>query len=456
MSLARLMDLCSQQLSIEVEYDARELARAITIRPGADISNDELWSLANRVLAAQSLTTIRVPGSEAFIVVTVQRAKELARIDAVESLVDVAGAYPAGYARVHLPVRYRKARAFIEPLEAVLSTSGVVKELVQNESLLVADLRPHVQQAVEMVRGIDVPYETAAVIVEVQHRSAEALTTTVTQIAEKSEIVTGEWRLGELVAQADGKSILIIAPAEEVEWWREQIGRFDRAETTIRQVYSPQHHGVDDVATLLLRAVDDSDNFHVVADSLTGTLIVTGTAEEHSQVAEIVTRLNEAPVSSRRPMRTFVLRNRQADDILGVIDGLVAGGIFDAVTNLATAAEHTAPGDQSESASSDGAARDRPAGMLNEYPGRLPTLSITADAGLNTLIAIGEPLLLERLGSLVAELDVRQPQVEVQVLLLSLTESQQIKLERKQKGEKQKYKQEIIRKQKDKAEEKTD
>jgi len=53
-----------------------------------------------------------------------------------------------------------------------------------------------------------------------------------------------------------------------------------------------------------------------------------------------------------------------------------------------------------------------------------PSLSLTIDEGTNTLIAVGEPRLLSQIESLLRTLDVRQPQVMLEVLMVTLTDSQ--------------------------------
>lgn len=53
---------------------------------------------------------------------------------------------------------------------------------------------------------------------------------------------------------------------------------------------------------------------------------------------------------------------------------------------------------------------------------------ITADEATSTIIAIGEPRLLAQLESLIQSLDVRQPQVMLEVLLVSLSDTQSLAL----------------------------
>jgi general secretion pathway protein D len=58
----------------------------------------------------------------------------------------------------------------------------------------------------------------------------------------------------------------------------------------------------------------------------------------------------------------------------------------------------------------------------------IPGLSLTADQGTNTLIAIAEPRMLAQLELLIRQLDVRQPQVMLEVYLVSLSEQDAMNL----------------------------
>jgi len=55
-------------------------------------------------------------------------------------------------------------------------------------------------------------------------------------------------------------------------------------------------------------------------------------------------------------------------------------------------------------------------------------LVLTADEGTNTLIAIGESRMLAQLDDLIHKLDVRQPQVMLEVIIVSLSDSDTLDL----------------------------
>src|SRR5262249_26586896 len=55
-------------------------------------------------------------------------------------------------------------------------------------------------------------------------------------------------------------------------------------------------------------------------------------------------------------------------------------------------------------------------------------ITLTADEGTSSIIACGDPRLLSQIEKLIVQLDVRQPQVMVQALVVSLSESQSMNL----------------------------
>src|SRR5690606_5747935 len=72
-------------------------------------------------------------------------------------------------------------------------------------------------------------------------------------------------------------------------------------------------------------------------------------------------------------------------------------------------------------AATDDAAR---AGAAPAPAATRPDLVLAVDPELNAIIAVGPPHLLDEVGSLVQRLDQRQPQVLLEVMLVSLSEGQ--------------------------------
>ncbi|MBZ0173463.1 MAG: hypothetical protein K8E66_13855, partial [Phycisphaerales bacterium] len=173
--------------------------------------------------------------------------------------------------------------------------------------------------------------------------------------------------------------------------------------------YTPRAFALKEVAASVERLVGGDERFRVVADELTGTLLVTASAAQQEEVRTLLDRLAEAPEAARRPTRSFKLKNRDAEEVLGVVQSLIASGAL----GLSQTPAAVAPSDEPRGAIPV-AAQD--------------SLQLTSDPATNSIIAIGEVQELQRLEQLLRDLDVRRPQVLLEVLIISLSESDALDL----------------------------
>lgn len=139
--LARLVDLCSQRLQINIEYDPAALkGAAATLRLGSPVSDAELWSLTNRLLASHGFTTVRAPTSAPNCTTTPNPGDnhpapgELATYSVVKSSEAAAAArieegpdgslFAAGFKTVVVRTAHRSAKDLAEALKPFLTKSG--------------------------------------------------------------------------------------------------------------------------------------------------------------------------------------------------------------------------------------------------------------------------------------------------------------------------------------------
>jgi general secretion pathway protein D len=453
LELARLVDIAAQRLGLNIDYDAAALRGTVTLRIGAAIADDELWLLTNRLLATRGFTTVRMPGKDAFSVVRLQDASGLARVLGPDAP-PTTGLEPetglvAGFQSLVVRVQHRPTREIVDALgRAVSKPGGSVAAIGDAGLVLISDLTARLDQTMDLLRVLDVPGPMIAVEeVAASHLAGPALATLVTQVAARREAASGTKLPGDVIPSPHGGTVLIIAPAEDMGTWRALVNMLDRRESVTSHTYAPRHFLARDVARIIEEAVRDTagrppeDRWRLVVDDLTGTLIVTATPSQHEAIMTLLERLDSAPQAARRPMQSFVIRNRSVGEIVRILEQLMQAGVLDAED---VAASGTPTPDQRTEREvvpgSPAAVSSTPQTPVGDEipPERRHTASritvsqrpllLTADEGTNTLIALGEPRLLAQVATLLETLDVRQPQVMLEVLLLSLTEGQALTL----------------------------
>lgn len=452
--LARLVDLCAQRLDLTIEYDASVLKGKATLRLTDTLTDEQLWELTNRILSLRGFTTVKLHGDDGQQILSVVRLADAAGLAEVTAD-EARGASLAGFVAVVVRVEHQPIKDTSEALKSILSKSGSsVTTLGNSNLLLIADLGPRVEQALQLFRQIDQPGpESIIQRLELTHVSASHLAAMLASITAARDLVDGRTSKGRVVAEPGDRAVILIAPPDEADGWRSLVQRFDQVPPVETRTYSPRYFGLDEVATLIEQAVHPTgsgeDQWRLVRDQLTGSIILTASPLAHEQVQSIIDRLNSMPAESRRPMRTYQVRNRSVTEVVDVLERLMNSGVLEeaAGTGARTApssppnpepsgpSPRLVPGSpviQSPSPSTDpplSSPDSRRSGATAAGDGPNPSsLTLTADEMTSTIIATGEPRLLDQVEQLIRQLDVRQPQVMVEILIVSLSESQTIDL----------------------------
>lgn len=461
MELARLVDLAANRLRVNVEYDAAILQGSSTLRMVEGVSDQELWHLTHRVLAGRGLTTVRRPGTSTYSVVKIADAPSTAGLMGLDELLPGAKA-PPGFASVVLSVEHMSTKDAIEALKPAMSKpSGSVTPLGPG-FLLVTDLWPNLVLARDLLSRVDTP-ATAVVIRAFPARNlgATQLATLLTQVVAKREKVAGTPMVGDFSVSPDGTSVLVVAPADRVDAWGQLIEQLDRRETVETVTYPTGAFSLSEVAKLIEQTVHAppapaDDRWRLVSDDLTGTLVITATPSQHARIAEVLARLQSVPADARRPVRTIPVRNRDVREVLAVLERLVTSGALSEQAVLSGPALPATEQRSEASLAASGAAAQRtdrayqPGGQpVETTPPPIPVgpsgttqprrssnsagpapveVILTADEGTSTIIAIGPARVLDQIAAILPRLDVRQPQVMIEVLLVTLSDSQQLDL----------------------------
>ncbi|MGH7245263.1 MAG: secretin N-terminal domain-containing protein [Phycisphaerales bacterium] len=489
--LTGLVLLTADTLKLPLEYDpnllkasaAQANATSVTIRGAGELTPDDLWALTNQVLAARGLALVRSPGAKVISLVKLSDAPAAAGMAMQAGETDGEAPLRSGFVHSVVRPKYRSAKELTEVIKPFLTKgAGNAAALGDSGLLVISDLVPRVEEARRLLEQVDTERENITpVTIESKNVAASSLVAAVMQFAAKRDAISGDKLKGDVVAAPDGRALLLLAPADSVAAWRNLIATLDQREEVWTREYTPHVFGAKEVAGLIEQtirergnggapngaaaggpAASNDDRFRVVIDDLTGTLIVTATPTQHERIAALVQRLDTTPQSAARPMRAFPIRNRPVKEVMETLQALATGGVFDGgasadsssssgsqSTIVEAGAQRTARPDAPSDGSvtpmvvpaptttysnrrSDTDSPRQPASRLGRAGGSngslIPGLWLTADAGTNTLIAIAEPRLLAQLELLIKQLDVRQPQVMLEVFLVSLSEQDAMSL----------------------------
>ena len=479
MDLSRLVDLCADRIHERLDYDPTLVRGSVTLRVGSALNSTELWQLTNLLLAQRGLTTVRVPGVHSISVVKIADAAALAGVEppgpggstpelpdvqpTARPLPDRGPTLSPGFSTIVVAARFRPAKELAESIRPLLAKpSGAITVLGDSRLLLISDLTPRLDEISRLLDLIDTP-SAKVVIEEISLRNVlpSVVATSVTQMATKRDQLAGEKLGGEVLASPNGSGVVVVAPEATLPGWRELISRFDQREAVERRTYSPKRFAAKEVARLIEQAVagvpvpggsapQADDRWRLVVDELTGSLIITATASQHVQIEELVSRLDSAEQAAA-PMRSYVIRNRPVQEVLDTLSKLIDAGALDSAASDQSRAAVTAGADQQRlrattgvgsspllpqggspstagsSGTSSGSPTNPPQSRGTAQSSGSP-LRLTADEATNTLIAVGEPRLLSQVEALLAMIDVRQPQVMLDVTLVSLTDSEALSL----------------------------
>ncbi len=423
-SLSRLVDLAASINRFSVDYDRTQLDRIkATVRLDATIHPDELWALTNDLLTSRGYTSIRRPGSPMLSVVELDRADDQARIEPDSRALST----NAGFATIRVSISQRTPAVIMEAVRTVLSPAGLVERVGTTDSILISDVTPRLRQAIALIDELDVPGSALIVeIIPVQYVGATRLATLVTTAVASKNAISKDELLGKVSPIEDGDSVMLVAPKARAAQWREMIEMFDRRQSVTTRSYQPRHFSLSEVSALMESIGRDTsprgsnEQWRLVQNDLTGTIVVTATTAEHERIEELIGRLDAAPAEARRPARTFPIRNRSVTELLAVLQQIIDIG----ATPGTEASGGSALADEEPVLDETGSVSPG-LDLLSLDPSRL---TLAADEATNTIIAIGDERELDRLAVLIETLDVRQPQVLMEVLVVSLNESDAIDL----------------------------
>jgi type II secretory pathway component GspD/PulD (secretin) len=429
--LAHLLDLCAKKLALDIHYEPEQFTGAIAPPLRDGLSDEDLWALANRALVSRGLTTVQMQGEAALTVVALPLASSLARLETT-GLTEA----KAGFVKILHELRFTSPDNVLPTIEQVLSGHGGLAVVVGlTHSILLSGLRPDLDQVLQLLELLDVaPGETVTEI-PLHYVEPDTLVSSVELLTNAVTSVHGLQLRGRLLASRAGQAVLLIAPLEEQTLWRDLIARVDQRREVRTVTYTPVGLQLADASRLVEEAARGvevgglGEDWNLVADELTGSLVLTATASQHKKVGELLERRAACAILDNQPVRVFSIRNRSSLELANLLNRLVGTGFL----TLAQSASSD-PLSVSEPPSAlpivpvpDVALPPPllPVALTREARGRL---LLSADEATNTLFATGDALLIDKVAELIETLDVMASQVMLEVLILNLSDSDAVDL----------------------------
>jgi type II secretory pathway component GspD/PulD (secretin) len=296
--LARLVDLCAERLQLNIRYAPTELTGTVPFKEGR--SNLELWTLTNQALVSRGFTTIQKPGEEALTVVKLSEAGSLARLEEE----DLSKAR-AGFVKVLHRLRYASPEDVLPTIRKVISGSaGLATPLGRTNSILLADLRPNLDQVFQLLKFLDTASKAEGSdtfrVFSIRNRSALELADLLNRLA-------GTGYLGLSEPTPGDQPGVRVAPSG----------------SDSLSMRLPQAVQATPLAATALRV--DHGKLFVIADEATNTLFATGDASLIDKLDGLVTTLDVMP---SQVMLEVLILNLSDSDVLNL--GVEFRGIRDA------------------------------------------------------------------------------------------------------------------------------
>lgn len=421
--LSRLVDIAAQLNQVEIEYGSSTLDRkSITLRLTHELNPQELWELCLISLHKEDLTIIRRDGERGlFSVVPIQTAAS----DALpQQELESKGLMP-GYQSVIVTLGNIRPDDLVKQVQAMLTTGNKLKiEVVEGtQSVIVKGTFDRLRVVLGLIHQIDTAKAPPEMrVVELRNRAPVDVIADVNSIISALDKQGARKLSSALVASPGGDSVRVFGPTHELDRIEALIRDADQRAAIETRVFDTKGYPLDSAAQFLESMARDTtsrgsgDSWKIIQDSFTSTLIITATPAELAAVEDALARLGEMPADAQRMISMIEVHNREASKLRETVAQLLAARVL--------GGQGSSEGQPSDRSTDPQLSEPQGSVLTRSAPNQLSDLELAVDEELNVIIATGSPRRVEQVKQLVAQLDVRQPQVQLEVILLSLSESE--------------------------------
>lgn len=450
LELPRMVDLAAAELSVPIVYSQNVFGSqnraAPTFRLPGPITELELWILLHQALAEAQLTTVRLPGSDVLHVMSFADARNNSRI--TDTPIEFFGIGDPGFVRVRYTPQNVNATDLVARLNSLIANRrGVAVQATEipgtRGEVLVGSPTVEIESVLSDIRRLDAAGTKIVNLIYVPEH-----VDVVTLISRANEIagISGQGAdsgLGRLISLSEDGRIMIVAPTDRIDAWLERLRSLDVPGSRSARLYRVENYPAEEVASLIRSLVvppstqrQSTSTIDVRVDTITDTLTVVASPREHAQIEEIIARIENAAPSETAGFWSRQIEHREAEELLTKLSELVEAGVLsvEAETSAVTGEQTrrpglsgisgvptTVPSSASDSPSPSGR-QGSPTNSARSRTQRAGELRLASDQQTNRILAIGDRRMIARLDALVDELDVPLPQVQIELIVVSLNE----------------------------------
>ncbi|MCR9218327.1 MAG: hypothetical protein NXI14_14135 [bacterium] len=444
MELPRMVDLAAAELSVPIVYSQNvfgsQSRAAPTFRLPGPITESELWALLHQALADAQLTTVKQAGSDVLHVVTFADARNNARISEIAPESFSVG--DAGFVRIRYTPKEVAALDLVARLNGLMANRrGVALQAIEipgtRGEIIVCTPTTEAQSVLVDVRRLDIAgTEVVNVLYSPEHVDAVTLIARANEIAGSGAQAVGA-SFGRLMSMSEDGRIMIIAPSDQVDVWMKRLKSSDVPGSRSARLYRVDNYPAEEVASLLRSLVvppstqrGSATSIDIRVDTITDSLTIVATPREHEQVEEIIARVESAAPNESAGFWSRQIEHREAEELLAKLRELVDAGVLDVDAGSSDTAKRRGglsgvsgvPATVAGNTAAPSQLTDRQTTRTARQSTSTGELRLASDQQTNRVLAIGDRRMIARLDALVDELDVPLPQVQIELLVVSLNE----------------------------------
>lgn len=477
-----LADIVTKRLGIPIIYDEAIDGKRVIIRVPQKVPESALLGILQSALRMKQMVLVDAeqPGWKQIV-----GAQNLAAI--AKPAIPGQTPPPGAAVTQVLTLRHADQARVVEAIRPLLTQPGGNVVPVQGQRMIIISDYPSViARAEQLARLLDSdgpPVETR--FVPLKEAEASSVASTVAQLlSTRDKALWGEAvGLGVFVTPDDRlNQVVVVAPADRMKEVVDLITGMDRPQELVTKVYRMKSISPERIDRLMknLLGATAKRAYQATIDRESQSLVVSGTPGVQARVVELVKELDQPVTGEASPIQFYKLKNSKAVDVLATIEALTGenglespgppavetdqmepAGPLPAQSNNpanppATLSDRVAMAAANQSAvappvpgqpipQQDSPFRSlEPANALGRadrmyaavpYAGavqdavlgiasvRAANATVTADVNTNSIIVIAPPAAQQLYADLIARLDIRRPQVQIECTIVAMDTS---------------------------------